>query len=101
MRYQLMTQSNDQSEKLTYYYDPLTIPIEQFEPSRKPTAYRLTQVDIRRPDLFVAAIYGSDRYRDFIMIYNRVKLVYDLKPGDVLRLPEKIDIDQFVSRFRK
>lgn len=82
---------------LEQWPDPLSINWNQFQITTAPKYYRLTEDDSDRIWAVMAYFYGSCEYDDIILILNNVSYRMFLNPGDILFIPEKEDVNRFLS----
>ena len=73
-----------------------------FQIKRPLSYYTIQQSDIQRPDIISFKIYGSQDYWWIIMKYNQIFDIWnDLQEGNVLSVPDKLDIDDFIIASSK
>lgn len=67
-------------------YDLLSQPIESldFYPS---DILMVNKYYVARPDLIALAVYGNDKYADFICKYNGISNPFEMNEGDIIYLP--------------
>lgn len=100
MRYDVMELSNTKSDRDTLYFDPLTVPLNEFQYTRAPFRHVLKKPEIQRPDIFLTLYYGTPIFNDLVWILNGIPFAPDVSPGETLLLPSKIDLQNFLSRHR-
>lgn len=83
-------------------YDFLTNKLAEFKFTRPKIQYTITEPDLYRPDLVCIKGYGSVEAQNWWWIvywYNEIFDVFnDIRLGDVLFLPNRLDIEEFVSQ---
>ncbi len=83
-------------------YDMTSNKIDDFNFSRPKTRYTVTEQDLYRPDNICIKGYNSLEAQNWwwiVMWYNEIFDVYnDLEIGDVLYLPNRLDIEDFVAQ---
>jgi hypothetical protein len=73
-----------------------------FEIKRPLSYYTIQQQDIQRPDMISYKVYGDLNYWWILMKYNNIFDVWnDLVVGEVLNVPSKLDIDDFIIASSK
>lgn len=96
-----MKKSKELDEKTNSFYpDTLTMELNRNEITQSKD-FELSSVDIERLDLMFFLEYGSSKYMGLVLDFNKVEHRSILKPGDVLRLPSKGDLDRYILKYRK
>lgn len=100
-RYDLAQDSTTLSEDTgTYYKDIFTIPIQKFR-YEEPTIKRyLDEMNIRRPDIFIAKVYRFSELDDIVWWLNNIGLIYDVEIGTEIELPVLTDMENFYYTYR-
>lgn len=80
------------------YPDIFSLDLEKFEETRKPLTPTLTESDIYRFDIFCYEFYKTTKISLFILLINTIGLPHRLNPGEKLKLPDPVDIDNFKKR---
>jgi len=63
--------------------------------------YRVTGVDLMRPDMISYNFYGTVGFWWILMVINGINNpLCDLKVGQILQIPNKLDIYAFQKKFR-
>lgn len=82
-------------------FDMTTNSINDFVFSREKTFYKIVKEDLKRPDIIAMKAYGdveSMQYWHILMRYNNIHDIWnDISIGDVLVVPNKIDIEELIS----
>ena len=69
-----------------------------FKIKRKTQYYTIRKQDIQRPDLISIKTLGEQKYWWIIAKYNQIDDIWnDLIPGDIIRIPDIQDIQDFYS----
>jgi hypothetical protein len=77
--------------------DLVTNNISNFKFSRQKNYYTLTYSDLARPDIISLKLYGIMGYWWLLMKINNIENVWeDLQVGDVILVPDKKDMDDFI-----
>jgi len=88
----------DSVEEFDYLYNSL----HNFEITYQPGYYRVVDEDIYRPDLISYKNYGTVNYWWLVIFINGVyDPFYDLAVGDLLTIPNILDIYEFYKKYRK
>lgn len=90
---------DNRTRKGIRYADVCSFRIEDFEYTRQPEEYELFRRDIERFDLLMFRKYGVAGYDDIILWLNNIPSIHFLNAGDVLLLPDRKDLDRFMTRF--
>jgi len=100
-RYDFMRPTQDEENKTRKgvpYADIMSFSIEEFNFSTQPERYSLFRRDVERFDLLMFRKYGAAVYDDIILWLNNIPSRHFLQPGQVLVLPDRVDLDRFFSR---
>lgn len=80
--------------------DLVTNGFKDFNKQYKYKYYTLQLFDIRRFDLLSIRFYRTDKYWWIIAKINNIDDMWnDASPGDVIRIPDKRDIEDFYMRL--
>lgn len=91
------SQTVDGVDELDFLWNPLS----KFSMSYAPTYYRVVEADRMRPDRISFAVYGTVEFWWIICLVNEiVNPLSDLETGQVLIIPDKLDIYAFQRKFR-
>jgi len=82
-----------------YYPDIFTFGINNINIVNKPTKYYLSDQDISRFDILMYNYYGSSEYDQLVLWINNIEHIADKNPGDTIYLPDKEDLDSFLTNF--
>ena len=75
--------------------------LSEFSMKYNPTYYRIDATDLMRPDMISYKCYGVTTFWWIIMSVNGVdNPLTDLVEGQLLKIPSKLDIDDFQRRYR-
>lgn len=81
--------------------DMLTNSLADFEFKREHKFHTIDSSDLQRPDLIAYRTYGKMNYWWIILKVNSIEDIWtDLKVGDVLKLPNPTDIEDFIASKR-
>jgi hypothetical protein len=70
--------------------------------SRDPLYYRVESTDLAQPDNIAFKVYGQERYWWVICMANGIKdCCVDLSVGQLLKVPDLLDVYDFFKRYRK
>lgn len=61
------------------------------------SAYKIPEKCACRPDLISIYYYGTEIYAELVLKFNGISNPFTLKPGRVILLPRKEDINRFLS----
>lgn len=61
------------------------------------TNYSIKQDETQKPYLIAYRMFGSTNYWDVLLFINGVEDILNLKAGDILKIPKKGDIENFVK----
>ena len=85
------------TKELDFLHNSLT----GFEMNYDPSYYRVTQVDIMRPDLISYKNYGTVDFWWIICLVNGIENpLDDLEEGQILKIPNQFDIFNFQNKYR-
>jgi len=63
--------------------------------------YRVTEVDLLRPDLISYKVYGTIDFWWIILLVNNIDNPFkDLVVGTILQIPDKLDIYEYQKNWR-
>lgn len=100
-RYDLMKRSETAVDQEGQPYpDPLSFPLNSFKVRKTPLKYSLTEVDISRIDILMFRAYGTVQYDDMLMWMNNIGILDDVETGQTFYLPERSDLESFVTENR-
>lgn len=75
--------------------------LSKFKMRYKPAYYRVRSSDILRPDMISYKSYGVVDFWWIILLVNRINNPFvDLREGDLLIIPSKLDIYDFQKKYR-
>ncbi|KKM16603.1 hypothetical protein LCGC14_1684210 [marine sediment metagenome] len=94
-RYNLMLKSDVVTERDTKFPDIMTFPIQDFKFSEAPLEYYLKKIDIERPDLFIAKLYGASEFDDIVYWLNNIANIDDVEVGQKILIPSSSDMERF------
>ena len=87
----------DGTQELDFLWNPLSAFTMEYEP----TYYRVTAVDLMRPDLISYKVYSTVRFWWVICLVNQIDSpLTDIQPGTILTIPSKLDISNFQRKYR-
>jgi len=97
--------------RLNFYHDVVVENIRQldflwnslsdFKMKYEPISYRVKATDILRPDMISYKCYGVVDFWWIILLVNGIENPFtDLIEGDLLSIPNKLDIYSFQKRYR-
>lgn len=70
-----------------------------FKMNYKPSYYRVDSSDILRPWLISTKNYGTTEFWWLLMVANNIDNVFtDLKEGMILKIPNRLDMYDFIKR---
>ena len=85
----------------TKEYDLIMTNFEYFKIQRPTNFYTIQRTDIGRPDLISLKLYQTI---DFWWIIGEVNGIcdfnYDIKEGDIIQVPDRLDIEDFYLKVR-
>jgi hypothetical protein len=75
--------------------------LSAFQMKRTPGYHRVSEEEIARPDLISYRLYGTHVYWWIICLVNAMSNpLMDLEVGDVLTIPNLLDIHDFYRRYK-
>ena len=75
--------------------------LSKFKMKYTPVYYRIDIHDINRPDLISYKNYGTIQYWWIICLINGIFNPFeDIKVGDIIKIPNKLDIYDFHKKYR-
>ena len=75
--------------------------LSEFKMEYEPAYYRVRLSDLIRPDIISYKCYGVVDFWWIILLINKIDNPFtDLKEGDLLVIPSKLDIYNFQKRYR-
>jgi hypothetical protein len=75
---------------------------ENFKVKRDMLFYTIREDDIQRPDLISIKNYGENSFWWIIGKINSIDDWWnDVKVGDIIKIPDKLDIEDFYSEVKK
>lgn len=81
--------------------DFMNNPLSGFAISYEPQYYRVESSDLMRPEIISYKCYGSEEFWWVIMLVNQVdNPLLDLVIGQILTIPNMLDIYTFQKKFR-
>lgn len=84
-------------DELDFLYNSLS----EFTMVYDPVYYRVDATDLMRPDMISYKCYGTVNFWWIIMSVNNIENpLIDLEEGQLLKIPSKLDIDDFQRKFR-
>jgi len=87
----------DNNTELDFLHNPLS----DFPMIYEPQYYRVTNSDLMRPDIISYKCYGSVEFWWILMLVNGVdNPLLDLINGQILVVPNKLDIYSFQEKYR-
>ena len=100
-RYDLMKDSQTSfDDEGQPYADPLSFPLNSFKVRRTPLQYSLSVVDISRIDILMFRAYSTVQYDDILTWLNNIGILDDVEVGRTFYLPERVDIEEFITSKR-
>ena len=100
-RYTVMKPSKQVNTNGEAFPDVCSMPLDRFDWFGIPRKHYVTERDIDRIDMLMYEEYGYANYDDVILMKNGIGSVHLLEPGDLLLLPQKNDIENFMARYSK
>jgi len=92
--------SNTDAGIATQELDFMDSNLEKFTMKYLPVYYRVEDIDLMRPDMISFKCYQSVRYWWVIMYLNNIMdCFYDLVVGDLLDIPNQLDIYDFFKKY--
>lgn len=83
-------------------YDLVMTSFDKFEINRPTTFYTVLESDLKRPDIISIKNYGKMDYWWIIFKINGIDDPQnDLSAGDVLKIPDVIDVEDWYLAIRK
>lgn len=83
-------------------YDFLDNNISKFVMTYPVSYYRVTDSDMMRMDLISYKIYGSEDYWWIIAMVNEINdIFHDMQVGQLLKIPNILDIYSFYKKYSK
>ena len=96
-RYDVMPSAPQTDVDGNSYPDVMRFPWSRFKITKTVKEYVVTQNDVDRFDVTCFTEYGSYAYDDLVLWYNGVMDIHSLKPGTLLKFPDKTDLDRFIT----
>lgn len=85
----------------TYELDFLWSNMNKFTMEFPPSYYRITNQDIKRPDLISYRFYNTINYWWVICLANNIDSpLEDIALGTVIKIPSKVDIYNFIRKYQ-
>ena len=78
-----------------YYPDIFSFKIDKFNFTKASQKYVLTSQDIRRFDILIQNYYGNSDFEDLVLWLNKIKLISDKNPGDIIYFPATSDLESY------
>lgn len=75
--------------------DIFSFKIDKFQYTQASQKYALTSEDIKRFDLLIQNFYGTSEFEDLVLWLNRILLITDKNPGDIIFLPTTHDLENY------
>lgn len=94
MRQQFLTKDSVQNE--IQLYDLASLDWSKFTFKRGFIPHYLTQAEVDRAWTVSYAFFGTTEFEDFIWLVNNIVNPFELVPGQMLKIPDRLDIDDFV-----
>ena len=89
--------TEDSLKELDFLWNPLTAFTLKYDPSY----YRVTVADLMRPDMISYKSYGTVEFWWIICLINEIDSpLVDLEAGQVLKIPNSLDIFNFQRKYR-
>lgn len=87
----------DGTNELDFLHNALS----EFAMEYPPSYYRVSGIDLMRPEAISYKLYGTVRFWWIIMLVNGIdNPLSDIKVGQILKIPSKLDIYAFQKKFR-
>lgn len=77
-------------------YDPTSIDWTKFKWEQGYLIHRIEKTEIMKPYLIAYAYFEDSFYEDIILLLNNIEDVLEIIPGTELRIPKKLEIDEFL-----
>lgn len=82
------------------YPDIMLFPWKNMKVTASPKLYAMTQSDIDRFDITCHTEYGVWAYDDLVLWFNGIEDLHAVIPGQILKFPDKTDLDRFLASNR-
>lgn len=89
-----------QDENYTIH-DPLSINWNNFLWVNGYFPHKVSSMDIIKPYLISFAYYGNGDYENIILLLNNIENPWDMVPETEIKIPKKIDLDEFILANQK
>jgi hypothetical protein len=96
-RYDVIPAASQTDSAGNAYPDVMLFPWDKFSITTSPKRYAMTQQDIDRFDVTCYTEYGAWAYDDLVLWFNNIIDIHAISPGDILKFPDKTDLDRFIS----
>jgi hypothetical protein len=97
-RYALYPESAQRTSSGDTYPDVAALAPMKLRTVKLARDYILKENDCDRFDLLCWRVYGSPFYKDLLMMYNNLGSTHELTAGQVIKLPSKVDLDDYFAR---
>ena len=89
------------NDTTSFELDFLWSNMDKFKMNYVPAYYRVTNQDIKRPDLISYKMYGTINYWWVICLANDIDSpLEDIAVGTLLKIPNQIDIYNFIRKYQ-
>jgi len=89
--------TTDDIQELDFLWNTLS----KIDTTYVPGYYRVSVIDLLRPDLISYKVYGTVDFWWIILLVNGIdNPLSDLKEGMILEIPNKLDIYEFQKQYR-
>lgn len=83
-------------DEIDFLYNNLS----KFSPKYRVAYFKVKEVDLQRPDLISDKVYGTVKYWWLILSFNGIQNPFtDIQIGDLLKMPNILDIYDFYKRY--
>ena len=82
-------------------YDPLSVNWNNFTWANGYFPHKVSSMDIIKPYLISFAYYGTGEYENIILLLNNIEHVWDMVVESEIKIPKKIDLDDFIRANQK
>jgi hypothetical protein len=89
-----------QTDDGTYIYDSTSVDWSKFEWTNGYIKHFISTEEISKPYLISYAYYGSINYEDIILLINNIANIFEVVPNMEIKIPNIIDIKNFMLKYR-
>lgn len=96
-RYNVIPAASQTDSAGNNYPDIMLFPWKSLNITVPPKLYQMRQNDIDRFDVTCYIEYQTWAYDDLVLWFNGIEDIHSIVPGQILKFPDKGDLDKFIS----